>query len=414
MINDIQPVFSGTTPNQPVQNSPANEPNLSNQPDQNHQIISENPTPPPKPKKSLSSKQKTILIISAIIIVLLTSGILLYAYWAPHKAQNNSSKKPILTPTSTPTPVPTPVVVESQLDGTMVNTASAARHPLAIMVENHPQARPQSGLIDASIVYETLAEGGITRFMGIFGPKLPTQVGPIRSARTYYVDWAEEFDAFYAHYGGAPDALRKIPADGVKDLNGMQIGAAQFWRHTYPGVTASEHTAFTNAEKLFNYSLTTKKWANSAPASVYKFKDDPTAAEKGKGGTLTVNFSGNATYIAKFVYDPTTNTWPRTLAGVAHKDRISGLQIAPKNIIVQTASEIYKKGKKDHDVQTTGSGNAKFFLDGKMTTGTWSKADSKSRTIFKDSTGAQIVLNRGQTWIAVVKPGAAVIWTPAP
>ena len=79
----------------------------------------------------------------------------------------------------------------------MVTSDLANRHPLAIMIENHPQARPQIGLTSASIVYETLAEGGITRFMGIFGPTLPTTVGPVRSARTYYVDWAEEYNAYY-------------------------------------------------------------------------------------------------------------------------------------------------------------------------------------------------------------------------
>lgn len=395
-------------------NSQLNQSN--NQPTSNQQIIPNNNTsntPNQKPKKILSPKQKKTIIIISVIILIIAAGIFAYAYST--KDKNHTIKvKPTPTTASTPTAAPTPVLKESPLDGTLVSSDIAARHPLAIMIENHPQARPQSGLNEASIVYETLAEGGITRFMGIFSTKYPTQAGPVRSARTYYVDWAHEYDAYYAHFGGASDALKKIAAEGIKDLDGMKLGKPLFWRTWYPGVTASEHTAFTDPAKLYNYATTSKKWSTTNSFTTYKFKDDPIATAKGKGGTLTVNFSGNANFIAKFVYDPATNTWPRTLAGFAHKDRITGVQIAPKNIIVQYASEIYKANKKDHDVQTVGSGNAKFFIDGAMTTGTWSKASTTTRTIFKDSTGKQITLNRGQTWIAVVKPAAAVTWTPAP
>lgn len=358
----------------------------------------------------MNHKRKKILLIIILAAILLAGGI--FAYLKYNKPKDVSETKTNTTDNTKTTPEVKeevkPVLTESPLDGTMVEQ-NANRHPLAIMIENHTQSRPQSGLIDGSIVYETLAEGGITRFMAIYGPKAPNQIGPVRSARTYYVDWAEEYDAYYTHFGGAADALKKIKTDGVKDLNGMTNSGSAFWRKWYPGVSQSEHTAFTDPRKLYTLA---QKWPNTAPIATYTFKDDPAIESRPPTGTLSIDFSGNATFAVKFAYDPASNTFLRSMAGLPHKDRITGLQIAPKNIIVQTASEIYKKGKKDHDVQTIGSGKAKFFIDGKMTTGTWTKTSSKTRTIFKDDAGVQIILNRGQTWIAVVRPGAPVVWTP--
>lgn len=360
--------------------------------------------------KNLSHKQKKILIISLSIVVVLIGGAITYAQ-LNKKAEKPSPKK--TTPkVEKVVEQPKPTLIESQLDGTLVSPEIATRHPVAVMIENHPQARPQSGLADANIVYEALAEGGISRFMAIFGTKYPTQAGPVRSARTYYVDWAEEYDAYYTHFGGAADALAKIRNEGVKDLDGMKIGKPLFWRKYYPGVSGSEHTAFTSPEQLYNYSINTKKWTTANSFTIYKFKDDAPAAERPATGTLSVDISGNATYASKYTYDPTTNSYLRFMAGVVHKDRITGAQINPKNIVIQYANEIYKAGKKDHDMQTIGSGRAKYFLDGKMVEGTWEKAASKSRTVFKDAAGAPVTFNRGQTWIAVVKPTAPVTWTP--
>ena len=151
------------------------------------------------------------------------------------------------------TPIPTAQSVVAQtlypgiLDGVMTDKESSQRHPLAIIVENHPDARPQAGLTKASVVYEAIAEGGITRFLAVFGTNQADKVGPVRSARTYFVNWAEGYNAFFGHVGGNMDALDKIKADKVYDLDEFAFGN-DYWREG-TGV-AIEHTAFTSTENL--------------------------------------------------------------------------------------------------------------------------------------------------------------------
>jgi hypothetical protein len=129
------------------------------------------------------------------------------------------------------TPTPSPKTVPALLDGVGVEPGSDALRPLAVMIENHPEARPQSGLNSASIVYEALAEGGITRFMALYrDARQPVRVGPVRSARVYYVELANEYGAFYAHAGGNSFALALIDQTNTYDIDGLNIGAPQFTR----------------------------------------------------------------------------------------------------------------------------------------------------------------------------------------
>ncbi len=356
----------------------------------------------------MSLGRRYILIWILSILIVGAGAFLAYSYY------KNKPSPVAVNPTPTPTTqiTPTPSVIPAPLDGVLSDPALANRHPLAIMVENHPEARPQQGLNEASLVYETLAEGGVTRFMAVYGPRIPKTVGPVRSARTYYVGWAEEYDAFYAHYGGSSDALRKIPYDKVRNINGMGVGQPYFWRHWYSGVSGSEHTAFTSPAKLYQYA-DKKGWPKTSSFTVWNFKDDAPTTERPQGGSLTVNFSYGSTFNVKYAYDPATNTYKRSLAGSAHKDRITSVQIAPKNVIVQMTKKIYKAGKKDHDVQIIGTGKAWVYLDGKQIAGTWTKLDKKARTIFTDTTGNQITFNRGQTWIEVIHSDISSKWTPA-
>src|SRR3990167_951299 len=163
------------------------------------------------------------------------------------------------------------------------------RRPLAVMIENHADARPQSGLTSADIVYEAVAEGGITRFMAIFYCNLSdTQVGPVRSARTYFLDWLSEYDALYAHVGGAntpgpADALSQIIKYGIKDLNQFSIGFPTFWRdyQRLGHPVATEHTMYSTTQKLWEIGAN-RGWMEKDEDGIswdknftsWKFKDD--------------------------------------------------------------------------------------------------------------------------------------------
>ena len=140
---------------------------------------------------------------------------------------------PTPTPTPAPTPVPTPVLVPAPLTGVLVPPAVAARHPIAVMIDDLGPARPQSGFSAASVVWQAPAEGGIPRYMMIFQENIPGDVGPVRSSRYYYIAWAAEWRAVYAHAGGSPQALQTLRQKGngqlVYNADEFRWGNS-FWR----------------------------------------------------------------------------------------------------------------------------------------------------------------------------------------
>lgn len=341
-------------------------------------------------------KKRLIFIISAISVVILAligTGF----YFLRHENKTDAPTEAVTEE------APAPTLYPAILDGVMTDQASSIRHPLGIMVENHPDARPQSGLDKASVVYEAVAEGGITRFLALFGTYEAEKVGPVRSARTYYVDWAEGYDAYLAHVGGNIDALDKIAADHVLDLDQFRY-STPYWREKN-GNVASEHTMYTSTTKL-REQASKNKYETANNFTVYKFKDDAAATDRPASQKVTVNFS-QSTYQAVFQYDQATNSYKRFMAGTAHNDRVTGAQLDPKNIVVMTVARkatVTRINEAGYNMTTEGSGVAKFYIDGKETTGTWKKESKDAREIFYDSAGAEVVFDRGQLWISVI-PG---------
>jgi len=293
--------------------------------------------------------------------------------------------------------------VTSGLDGTIAPEDVANRHPLAVMIENHPEARPQAGLDEASFVYEAITEGGITRFMAVYGPRIPTKVGPVRSARTYYIDWLSEFDAFYAHVGGNLDALDKITQLGILDLDQFGVGDAAYWREPAKGV-AVEHTMFADPQKL--YAAASKKgWPKTKEIDNYSFKKEVTP-EATVSQTISIDFS-SPQYKVDWAFSPTENSYLRTMGGYAHKDRVTGNQLSGKNIVIlaiertPTTTAINEEG---FAMQTIGEGKALVFQEGKQTVATWKKKTRTDMTTLINTDGDEIKLIPGQTWFEIVPP----------
>jgi len=297
-----------------------------------------------------------------------------------------------------------PKLYQSLLDGTMVSKEDADRHPLGIMIENHLDARPQLGLFAASIIYEAIAEGGITRFLAIYGPRGAEKIGPVRSARTYYVDWIHEYNGYYAHVGGNFDALEKIKKDGVLDLDQFSNPAA-YWRD-YSRKVSSEHTMYTSTAKLYS-AASDKKYSTANDFTPFKFKTEPTLEVRPAAQTIAISF-GNATYNVGYTYDRTNNQYLRELASKAHIDAASNTQLAAKNVVVQIvkrSSTVTAINEQGWMMNTVGSGEASVFQDGKEIKATWKKDNEASRTRFFDkATGAEIQFNPGQTWIEILSP----------
>lgn len=306
------------------------------------------------------------------------------------------------------------------------------RRPLGIMVENHEDARPQSGLTDADIIYEAVAEGGITRFLTVFYCGNTDTVGPVRSARTYFLDFISEYGSnpLYAHVGGAntpgpANALGQIEDYGWvgrNDLNQFSIGFPTFWRdyERLGHEVATEHTVYSATAKLWDIGekrgLTDvdekgNRWDESFIP--WKFKED--AKSSGRPASFSAEFDfwpSYDKYGVKWVYDPSTNDYKRFNGGKPHIDRNNKQQLSAKNIVFvlmdqQNADDGYENNL--HLLYgTKGTGKAVFLMDGKKISGVWSKEDRVSRTKFTDDAGSEIAFNPGKIWIEVLPTGTKV------
>ncbi len=381
---------------------------------------------------NLTKLQKILVtIILAIVLYTISTGI---SYSAFSKISGSSGLELVTAlpgPSNAVDEDPNQPKTEScPLDGSMHTKAAKdsweKRRPLAVMIENHQEARPQSGLSSANIVYEAVAEGGITRFMAIFYCNLSDiQVGPVRSARTYYLDWLGEYDGLYGHVGGAnspgpADTLSQIIKYGVKDLNQFSIGFPVFWRdyQRLGHPVATEHTMYSTTQKLWEVGAKRgwtekdeddKSW--SGGFTPWKFKD-----EKGGGTTtkITVPFWDSGEYVVEWDYDSTTNSYNRKNGGVEHQDLNNKKQLVAKNVVVQFEKESRANDGYENNLHllygTTGSGKALIFQDGNVIEGKWIKATRISRTKYIDSKGLEIQFNKGQIWIQTVPEGSKVTY----
>jgi len=323
------------------------------------------------------------------------------------------------------------------------------RRPLLVMIENHLEARPQSGLGNADIIYEAVAEGGITRFMAVFYCDAIAReriIGPVRSARTYFVDWASEYAAnpLYVHVGGAhceattgegclngakADALGQIQKYGWggregNDINQFSVGFPTFWRdyERLGRTVATEHTMYSTTEKL--WALAKKRgWTNKNQEEAGEWDDDfipwsfakQPAAESERGDLDKVEMTfweGYDDHAVSWQYDKANNQFLRFNGGQVHKDLNTDQQLAVKNVIVQFAKESRANDGYPGNMHllygTTGSGKALVFKDGQAIEAKWSKVSRTDRTVFKDSYGREIELVPGKVWVSVLPVGAEV------
>jgi hypothetical protein len=280
------------------------------------------------------------------------------------------------------------------------------RVPMAVMVENSTLARPQRGLSRADIVYEALAEGDITRFVAVFLTN-SSQVGPVRSAREYYFDWALEYKAAYAHWGGN-NYVRNLAVQvfGAKDLDQFGIGSAAFYR--IPANSRSEHSGFSHTDKLWGVA-SSRNVNGSVSIESWKFKED---APANPPTHAVVNIGLKGAYSVRWDYDSTTNSYKRVNGGQPHNDSEYNAQISVKNIVVcflnYSGLKQVTPGVFNRDVSTIGTGAAKIFRDGTLIEGSWKKDSREARTKLFDASGKEIEFNRGQFWMEMIPNGTAV------
>ncbi len=384
-------------------------------------------------------KDKKILGI-ALILYLASTGLSYFVF----------AKSPIGRNFTSPVPPPAtnsngdlvfdeslPKTEECPLNGELYSKQQKAwwekHRPLGIMIENHENARPQSGINSADVTYEAVAEGGITRTLNVYYCQAPAQVGPVRSARTYFLDWISEYgdSPLYAHVGGAntpgpADALGQIDDydwGGYNDLNQFSIGFPTFWRdyNRLGHATATEHTMYSTTDKLWKFAEDARDLTNvdkdgalwDETFTPYSFKDDAPSSSRPKSQSVHIEFwEGYGEYTVDWIYDSVKNLYSRKNGGVAHIDKDTGKQVVAKDVVVLYMQESHANdGYEDNAhllYKTKGSGKAQVFMDGKQVKGTWSKDSRTDRTIITDSSGTEIKFTRGKIWFEILPTDGVV------
>lgn len=332
-------------------------------------------------------KQNNMIIIGAIIIAVVGSII----FWQYQRKTDQAAEKAELAQIQPPQ---TP-----GLNGVLVDESKAKQRPLAVVIENHTNARPQSGLTDADIVYETLAEGGITRFLALYQTREPAEIGPVRSARPYLNFLANQWNAAYAHVGGSTIALNELNAGVYKKLEDINqfFHGDYFYRHKE---RVAPHNAYTKPS-LLRELMSKKKWENWPPVSLGNYAITPTDQLQTTVTEVTAKFF-DANYTTIFTYDPTTNSYKRANGGKLALDKNNNLQISPMNVLVQFVE--------DYSVPletTTGlglrlekGGRSVLFSNGGATNGTWQY--SNGATAYVNSENQPFTFVPGQTWIILM------------
>ncbi len=282
--------------------------------------------------------------------------------------------------------------------------AATKTNVTAIMIENSPDARPQSGLQQADVVYEAIAEGGITRFAAIYQQNRPELIGPVRSLRMYYLDWMAPYDPAIAHVGGSLFALREVRNGTHKDLDQF-FNAGTYWRSTDRYAPHNVYTSFANLDGL----NAQRGYTQSSPQAIAR-SDQPFAGQT--ANSVNVTMSG-PTYNSSWNYDAASATYLRSQAGAPHIDREKG-QIGAQIVVVlkQQMDTVLEDGYREN-YHTSGTGDAVVFAQGKATEAVWHKENMRTQLSFTDkSTGKPLLLPRGKTWFSAVpiNEGGAVSW----
>ena len=300
-----------------------------------------------------------------------------------------------------------------EISGKILNS-----RPFAVMINNAPEARPQSGLNKADIVMEVVDEGGITRLIGVFSSNSADTIGPIRSARQYYAELARMFDPIYVFWGTYPEGYKLIQNMDMDVLTplGDGTGASSIIANISEGKDAwrdssrvAPNNAYSSTEKLAA-AAENNGYSLQGGQSPLNFKLDATDDKKGSTGSIKIDFSVEA-FASDFKYDKSSNKYLKSTGGKPSIDRESNEQLSFNNVIALVTDIANSGDSAGHMVvRTTGSGKAFFFFDGNVVEGTWERQSVTDPTQFKDSAGNNVLFNRGSTYIGMVQGTDRIIY----
>lgn len=330
--------------------------------------------------------KKVILIITAVLLIF-ASGC--------KKSENTEKKKEVKKPAVTETEE---IKNDNFYEIMLTNT-----RPVAVMIDNDTdKSRPQMGLESAYMVYEITVEGGATRFMALFKEHTLEKVGPVRSSRHYFLDYALEHDAIYCHAGWSPQASKDISALGVNNINGILGGDGSiYWRdNTYD---KSWHNLYTGVDKLYDYGVTKKGYRGTTEVKHNNYNTNDIIPSEGENA-VEINIPYANFYKVMYKYDDAKKVYNRYVNGKEHMSQ-TGNCLTAKNIIIYhiknyNLNDGENKGRQN--IENIGSGTGYYITDGKKISINWSKPSRRAKTVYTLTDGTELVLNPGNTYIQIV------------
>lgn len=288
--------------------------------------------------------------------------------------------------------------IKSPLTGLYIDKRKLNDRVIAIMFDNQYLARPQAGISKCDIVYEILAEGNITRYMGVVGSEQPDNLGPIRSARDYFIDRALEYDALYVHVGGSPQAYEAISDLKIASVNGMNQGSDIFWRKSHK---KKPHNMYSSYEAILE-GAKRKSYRAEGQYEGLLFLEN----ERIINGSdlLHIKFPYNGSkYYTSYQYNADEKIYDRYVNGKIHVDEDNDVPITAKNIIVQFTDTKLIPGDTEGRlaINMIGEGKGYYISNGKYMDIVWKKTSEYHMTKYYDASGREISLNPGNIWIQV-------------
>ena len=342
---------------------------------------------------------KKILIILLILLIILLAG-LLGIKIANTYIQNNqlieNKQEDAVNET------------ESIFEEKEVQIFNGDARPIAVMIDNVGDARPQAGLNDAYIVYEIIVEGNLTRLMALYKDVELDKIGPIRSSRHYFLDYALENDAIYVHFGWSPKAQSDISSLKVNNINGMVESSKSFWRVRDK---SAPHNAVTSTEKILEIAKRKGYDTTSEKDSVLKYVTDDVELTEGTSATeITIPYSSS--YKVTYKYDEETKRYIRGYNKTTQKDWDTKELVTTKNIIITfakntTLNDGTSKGRQN--LSNIGTLDGYYITNGKAIKIKCYKSARKEQTVYKDLEGNEIEVNDGNTFIQIVPINSKVV-----
>lgn len=342
-------------------------------------------------------KKKTTIIgiIVLLLIIVIAGGYLFYRIYQDKKVPTNLGTEVIENKE------------EPEVEEKKVQIYQGTDRPIAVMIDNHKAALPQAGLNDAYMVYEIIVEGGESRLMALFKGVNLEKIGPVRSARHYFLDYALENDAIYVHFGWSPQAQSDISSLKVCNINGISESESSFWRVKDK---SAPHNVATSTETIKSIAERKNYRTTSTAESVLNYVTDEVDLEEGTiANTVTIPYSDSN--IVKYTYDSETKRYQRYSKGIEEEDWTTGEAVTTKNIIITFARNTVLNDGENKDRQNLHNLDTLkgyYITNGKAIEITCEKSTRSGKTVYKDLEGNEINVNDGNTYVQICPIDAKV------